>query len=274
MSANRDLANFSCMVEALAPWLDQIVVIGGWAPRLYRYHPLAQPLDYPPLTTLDADIAVPNPLPNTLGTDIRERLVKAGFEEEFLGEENPPATHFRLGTDRTGFYAEFLTPLTGSDYKEGKRDATTKIAGVGVQKLRYLDLLLQSPWPIELDASKGFLVAKAPSVRVANPAAYLAQKILVAERRPKEDQGKEIVYIHDTIDLFARVLPEIRAEWSDKIKPNAHPKAVRFVEQALVNMFGETTDAIRDAALTIRERALSPESIRLVCQKGLQQIFG
>ncbi len=149
MPANQDLASFSRMVEALAPWLEHVVVIGGWAHRLYQYHPLAQPLDYPPLTTLDADIAVPNPLPNNLETDIRERLVKAGFEEEFLGEENPPATHFRLGTDPTGFYAEFLTPLIGSDYKRGKRDATTQIAGVGVQKLRYLDLLLQSPWSIE-----------------------------------------------------------------------------------------------------------------------------
>ena len=159
MPANPDLANFSRLVEELAPCLDQIVLIGGWAHRLYRYHPLARPLDYPPLATLGPDIAVPNPLPNNLETDMRERLVKAGFEEELLGEENPPATHFRLRTDPAGFYAEFLTPLIGSDYKHGKRDAT-QIAGVGVQKLTYLDLLLQSPWLIELDTSKGFQVAK------------------------------------------------------------------------------------------------------------------
>lgn len=42
MAANPDLTNFSRMVEALEPLLDQIVVVGGWAHRLYRYHPLAQ----------------------------------------------------------------------------------------------------------------------------------------------------------------------------------------------------------------------------------------
>ena len=111
-------------------------------------------------------------------------------------------------------------------------------------------------------------------MRVANPAAYLAQKILVVERRPKDGKGKEILYIHDTIDLFARNLDGIRAVVDRQVKPNAHAKLARFVERSAVNMFGETTDAIRDGALIVRERALSPESIRLVCQKGLQQIFG
>src|SRR6266478_3248182 len=43
----------------LSPWLDQVVVIGGWAHRLHRLHPAAQALDYAPLQTLDADVALP-----------------------------------------------------------------------------------------------------------------------------------------------------------------------------------------------------------------------
>ena len=50
---------FARLVEALEPWLDRVVIIGGWAHRLYRLHPLAQPLDYEPLGTFDADVAVP-----------------------------------------------------------------------------------------------------------------------------------------------------------------------------------------------------------------------
>jgi len=157
---HRDLANFAHMAEALAPWLENIVVIGGWAHRLYQYHPLAQPLDHPPLTTLDADIALPERIPGETEADMRDRLLAAGFEEEFLGEENPPATHFRLGTDPTGFYAEFLTPLVGSEDKRGRRDVTAKIAGVTAQKLRYVDVLMRSPWPLALDASQGFPVSR------------------------------------------------------------------------------------------------------------------
>ncbi|HYL15528.1 MAG TPA: GSU2403 family nucleotidyltransferase fold protein [Terriglobales bacterium] len=273
MAIDRDLANFSRMVEALAPWLEQIVVIGGWAHRLYHYHALAQPLDHPPLTTLDADIALPDRLPKNPEADMRERLVKAGFDEEFLGKDNPPATHFRFGSDPTGFYAEFLTPLVGSGYKHGKRDATANIAGVNAQRLRYVDLLLQSPWSVKLDDRRGFPLTKPIQVRVANPAAYLAQKILAFERRPKEDQGKEILYMHDTIELFARSLPQIGSEWNDNTKAHVHERAVRLVERSAADMFDHTTDAIREAALIVRERGLSPESVRQVCQAGLQQIF-
>jgi len=42
MTANRDLKDFASLIEALHPWLNRIVVIGGWAYRLYRLHPLAQ----------------------------------------------------------------------------------------------------------------------------------------------------------------------------------------------------------------------------------------
>ena len=37
MSGARD--PFVRLVAALEPWLDQIVVVGGWAHRLYRLHP-------------------------------------------------------------------------------------------------------------------------------------------------------------------------------------------------------------------------------------------
>jgi len=63
MKGVQDPDPFGRLVTALAPWLDQVVIVGGWAHKLYRLHPSAQKLDYPPLTTLDADIAVPARLP-------------------------------------------------------------------------------------------------------------------------------------------------------------------------------------------------------------------
>ena len=39
MNANPEFASFARLVESLRPWLDQVVVIGGWAHRLYRLHP-------------------------------------------------------------------------------------------------------------------------------------------------------------------------------------------------------------------------------------------
>jgi hypothetical protein len=55
----------------------------------------------------------------------------SGFLEEKLGEALPPATHYRLVSAETGFYAEFVTPFEGNEYKRSRQwDATTRIAGV------------------------------------------------------------------------------------------------------------------------------------------------
>lgn len=32
-----DLANFARLVEAIRPWLAHVVIVGGWAHRLYRF---------------------------------------------------------------------------------------------------------------------------------------------------------------------------------------------------------------------------------------------
>lgn len=112
-SFSADFENFGRLIEALTPWLDQVVIIGGWAHRLYRFHPSAQELDYPPLTTLDADVALPIGLKAT-GQGIHERLTASGFQADFLGHHKRPATHYRPSNQTGGFYAEFLTPLVAS----------------------------------------------------------------------------------------------------------------------------------------------------------------
>ena len=74
METNSEVTYFARLVEALEPWVYQVVIIGGWAHRLYRAHPLAQTLDYEPLGTFDADVAVPSQLLQT-AERIRDRLL-------------------------------------------------------------------------------------------------------------------------------------------------------------------------------------------------------
>ena len=115
MSNNRSMSEqdpeleaFSKFIVALEPWLGEVVLVGGWAHRLYRLDPRARKLDYLPLTTLEGDVAVPPKLKKEEST-VRKRLLKAGFEEECIGEDRPPATHYHYGKGG-GFYAEFLAP--------------------------------------------------------------------------------------------------------------------------------------------------------------------
>lgn len=46
MNAKPEFASFAKLFESLRPWLDQVVIVGGWAHRLYRLHPFAQQLRY------------------------------------------------------------------------------------------------------------------------------------------------------------------------------------------------------------------------------------
>ena len=90
---------------------------------------------------------------------VRKRLLEAGFEEEFMGEDRPPATHYHYGKGG-GFYAEFLAPLQWSEYdRNGKRKATKEVGGVSSQLLRYIEILLLSPWKVELGHENGYALA-------------------------------------------------------------------------------------------------------------------
>jgi Nucleotidyltransferase len=146
-----DFANFARLLEAIRPWLAHMVIVGGWAHRLHRFHPLATAQEYQPLRTRDVDLAFSPDAP--LHGDLRKALRNAGFREELSGEHTPPVTHYRLGEEDAGFYAEFLTSKKGSDLRrDGQRDMTVLKAGITAQKLRHLDLLLEAPWRVRIEA--------------------------------------------------------------------------------------------------------------------------
>ena len=196
MNDVQDPRPFGRLIAALEPWLDQVVVVGGWAHQLYRLHPHAQELDYLPLMTLDTDVAVPARLP-VEEQNIRERLLAHGFTEEFLGDSRPPVTHYCLGGEASGFYVEFLTPLIGAEYdRNHKRKATMDIAGIVSQQLRHVELLLHHPSSIDFELD-GF----AARVQIANPVSFLAQKVLIHKKRDRDDRAKDILYMHDTLEV-------------------------------------------------------------------------
>jgi hypothetical protein len=268
MNGVQDPDAFRRLAAALEPWLDQVVIVGGWAHQLYRLHPNARALDYPPLMTLDVDVAVPAKLPAG-EQDIRERLRSHGFTEEFLGDNRPPATHYHLGGENSGFYAEFLTPLIGSQNdRKHKRKATMEVAGIASQQLRHIELLLHCPWSIDL--SHGF----ATRVQIANPVSFLAQKVLIHRKRDGEDRAKDILYMHDTLEVFGARLQELQELWRSIVVPQLNPRGVRTVSKASQLLFGDISDDIRRAAQISAARALSPEAIRAACRYGFGHVFG
>jgi hypothetical protein len=244
-----DFAEIARLIEALRPWLAHLVIVGGWAHRLHRFHPLANSPAYQPLRTRDADVAFSLRAP--LKGDIGAALEAADFKEELSGENTSPVTHYRLGGDDQGFYAEFLVPRTGGPLRrDGTPDATVAKAGVTAQKLRHLDLLLRHPWQVGLGTEVGV-----PLV-------------------PPEKQAQDALYIHDTLDLFGRHLEELKAIWLERIRPKLAPKTIREVERLRREQFGAVSDVIRSAARIPPDRAIAPERIQAACSYGLEEIFG
>ena len=271
--SHSDTERFSLLVDALRPWLGKVVFIGGWAHRLYRERPEAVAPPYEALRTEDADVALgPGTIART--EDLRGRLIAWGFLEEMSGDDQPPITHYSLGREELGFYAEFLTPLLGSERRrDGSRNVTKRIGGVVAQTLRHLDVLLIAPWAVTVSQDNGFAVSEAAVVLVPNPVSFITQKLLIHSRRKHDDRPKDVLYIHDTIELFGDALHQLNEIWHVSVAPQLRPSLKREVAARVAELFRTTTDTVRGASLIAAHRGLTPASIQELCELGLTRLF-
>lgn len=268
-----DSAPFARLIEALHPWLGHLVIVGGWAHRLHRLHPLAGRPAYFPLRTRDVDLALSLEAP--LPGHISEALEQAGFTRKFLGDNAPPVTHYHLGDDDGGFYAEFLVPLQGSELKRsGKPDVTESKAGINAQKLRHLDLLLVAPWTVRVGSDVDVPLSRPIDLRLANPVSFIVQKLLIHDKRPANKKAQDVLYIHDTLELFGGALAELRAIWIDQLRPEMPGRTAKRAETIARTLFEQVTDTIRDAARIPQDRRLPPDVVRAACEYGLWEILG
>jgi hypothetical protein len=273
-----DRAAFAKVVTALRPYLGEVVFVGGWAHQLHTLHELASPLDFQPLTTADADVAAPADL-RIRGPSIRELLQRNGFEEALSGDENPPVSEYRLGGAEGSLYVEFLAPRSGSATRRGgSPDATVSVAGISAQKLKYLEILLLEPWAVQLNESNGYPLGKdGLAVRIPNAAAYLMHKVLVLKERKDAKQPKDVLYIHDTLRIFSAALEQLQVG-ARLVAQKVHPKWLQTFDERRRVLFARVDDRLRQAARIALESGRphppSPEELRLVCQQGLEKVFG
>ena len=112
-----------------------------------------------------------------------------------------------------------------------------------------------------------------PVLQIANAASFVAQKLLISELRPPRKRAQDILYIHDTLDLFGAELTSLNAIWINDLRRTLPKSAVSRVESAHRDKFSEVTDAIREAARMPLDRRLTAERVQLACAYGLQQLF-
>jgi hypothetical protein len=267
-----DLDAIAKLAQALVPWRDHLVFIGGWAHRIHRFDPRANKLEYQPVFTRDTDLAFANRAP--IEGDIKAALIQHGFKEQLAGEYKPPVAHYTLGDENGGFYAEFLTPLVGSGIKRsGEQDATMRMAGISAQKIRNLDILLVDPWLITLGPQFGITLPSSMDIKVANPLCFIIQKFLIQKDRPAPKQAQDVLYIYDTIELFGALLEEFHETWERRVSPELSKKLKDTVLTLSESTFSNVNDIIRDAARIPQNRKLLPEQIQQTCQLAFEIIF-
>lgn len=201
-----DRARFVALLAALGDDLSRVVIVGGWAHRLFALHPLARRSASALITTLDVDVAVPTGA-NPSGLD--RRLREAAFRVELVGREAPVTKYYPPdGADE--FHVEFLAPRHGSEsVRGGTARKTIEIGGVVACLLPHLEMLVEDAWRVTVSEERGFPVGRARyEVAIPNPARYMAHKLMVLEQRHAK-RPNDVRYVHDTIQLFGDALPEL-----------------------------------------------------------------
>jgi hypothetical protein len=177
-------------LDTLKPYLDDIVVVGGWVPFLYRKYG-NMPARHPSVRTTDIDIAVPRNVPDKGRPTIDNLLLKAGYTVQIFGSQGG-AVKYEMAAPPTEI--EFITPEIG---KPGEPSIVVQ-SGLRAQALRYVQILIENTRQIAVnDSISGVNISSL--IKVPSPAAFIFQKALsLPQRRLKA--AKDLYYIFDLLD--------------------------------------------------------------------------
>lgn len=201
-TSETDLLSLLKTLGVLAPYLDEIVIVGGWVPFLYRRYG-QMPSRHPSLRTMDIDVVVPRHIEDRGRPTIDELLSSAGYEARIYGSDIP-IVKYELTSPVTEI--EFLTPEIGRP----SRAALGVQQGLTAQALRYLQILLENTKKIEIsDTVEGSDISLV--IRVPSPAAFIYQKGLTLSRRHSK-VPKDLYYIFNLLDASKELRDSIPLE--------------------------------------------------------------
>ncbi|MCK6530657.1 nucleotidyltransferase domain-containing protein [Myxococcota bacterium] len=259
------LALLGHALGAMGPYRDEVLVVGTFAPYLYRYSALLNIPRHPALPTTDVDLALPPHLRLHEGPPLRTRLLAAGLVEYDVldfGHRVAARKYQRAGVDDSKLapvHLEFLVPLFGKDDGSPARPEPEVVA----ERLKYLDLLAFEPLSIDAATVGGLGLSGVTPVRIPTPLSYVLHKVLIRPERLRRKDGKaekDLASVYDAIvasqPLWGRLpgqLERMRGEaqawnrWIDRALP------------ALADLFSDL-DAPGPLAVAAVLRALGPES--------------
>lgn len=233
-------------LTVLRPYLQQIVIGGGWVPFLY-YRFLVKNRELTSVLTRDIDFMVGHQVPIVGPQTIDEILTKeAKLTTAFKGIENPAVIHYEGAIDGVEIEIEFLTDQTGS--QEEKVLVVQK--GLHAEALRYVSIIVENTMPLEIDDAESGQRDRPLIVQVPKPAAYIFQKGLsFPVRRDKLKASKDLYYI---FDILAKIPNEYIFE-GDCIEMLARKHPAWF-DQFISNLSSQFESANAEGPIRIAEQ--------------------
>ena len=208
------------ILSIIEPYLQDLIIVGGFASLLYSVHEEAENDDNPLLITYDVDLASESKIAIKGEKSIHESLEEEGLKCELVGKfEEPILKYYPTEKTDSEYYVEFLAPLLGSETKRnGKPDLIQKIQkDLSAQKLRYLDLLLHNTWTVHSSNLSSLEDYPDLVIKLPHPCMYIMQKVLTLSKRQPMDRNKDYAYIYQTLAYFRKNLKSLAHDYEKLI---------------------------------------------------------
>jgi hypothetical protein len=94
----------------------------------------------------------------------------------------------------------------------------------------------------------GVPVSNDVELLVPNPVSFIVQKLLIHSDRNSLKKAQDVLYIHDTVELFGPAMDELQGLWANRVRPAMPSKTAARAARIAIELFHEVTDTIREAA--------------------------
>jgi hypothetical protein len=216
------------ILHTLRPYLDDVVIIGGWVPYLYKRYGGFTEWSANTSLTAEVDVLVERPLLSGERPSIPELLRRASFR--------PSAEVGGLavweGDVRAGEKIEFLVPHLGTSRQMGTVVPVLDQAGMAAIPLAGLELMRQLKQklaiPLAADRDRRLLEAWVPTLgayTVNKASTFLARREDPGGGNPK--RAKDLLYLRDLMAAGPEVVARIQSDLTDMVRDRGTPRRVR-----------------------------------------------
>lgn len=169
-------------LRSLGPWSSSIVIGGGYALIIYKTYFSDPNRGYPPAGTRDIDSLIPRKIRDPSTRNIRDYLLKSGFQHQFKDLQDPATEFYKKMIEDEDVIIEFLT----DDAVRENKEKNVTIAGIVAQSLSYLKLSIENTLPFAtFSGEKGFVVT---------PEAWIFHKGLTFPKRVEKKKVYKDLY--------------------------------------------------------------------------------